>query len=112
MNFPIALTRIMSFEFDQTVSSCCPTISVIFLVADTVKRIFFRSPRERRVIASINKAQLGSFPVPIPPIELQGRYARLAANACAALLIPPVPLLVGLQRSAPPSCPCLLRDGA
>ena len=33
-------------------------------------------------IASINKTQFGSFPVPIPPVELQNRYAGLTANAC------------------------------
>ena len=44
------------------------------------KAYFLSIAKRTTGIASINKAQLGSFPVPIPPIELQSRYARLAAN--------------------------------
>ena len=29
---------------------------------------------------TVKKARLGSFPVPIPPIDLQCRYAKLVAN--------------------------------
>ena len=44
-------------------------------------KTYFLSVAKRTTgIASINKLQLGSFPVPIPPIELQDRYAKLIAN--------------------------------
>lgn len=44
------------------------------------KAYFLSIAKRTTGIASINKAQLGSFPVPIPPIELQDRYAKLIAN--------------------------------
>ena len=49
-------------------------------------KAYFLSVAKRTTgIASINKVQLGSFPVPIPPIELQERYAKLIANVrCVA----------------------------
>ena len=44
-------------------------------------KAYFLSVAKRTTgIACINKTQLGSFPVPIPPIELQNRYAGLAAS--------------------------------
>ena len=47
----------------------------------TYGKAYFLSVAKRTTgIASINKTQLGSFPVPIPPIELQNRYAGLAAS--------------------------------
>ena len=49
------------------------------------KAYFLSIAKRTTGIASINKAQLGSFPVPIPPIELQSRYARLAANVCCVV---------------------------
>ena len=32
-------------------------------------------------IASVNKTQLGGFPVPVPPMELQALYAKFVATA-------------------------------
>ena len=32
-------------------------------------------------IASVNKTQLGGFPVPVPPMELQTNYAEIVATA-------------------------------
>ena len=49
------------------------------------KAYFLSIAKRTTGIASINKTQLGSFPVPIPPIELQSRYARLAANTCCVV---------------------------
>ena len=51
-------------------------------------KAYFLSVAKRTTgIASINKVQLGSFPVPIPPIELQERYAKLIANVrCVAYM--------------------------
>lgn len=47
----------------------------------TYGKAYFLSVAKRTTgIASINKTQLGSFPVPIPPIELQNRYAGFAAS--------------------------------
>ena len=47
----------------------------------TYGKAYFLSVAKRTTgIASINKTQLGSFPVPIPPIELQNRYAGLTAS--------------------------------
>ena len=45
------------------------------------KAYFLSFAKRTTSIASINKAQLGSFPVPVPPIELQSHYAKLAANS-------------------------------
>ena len=45
-------------------------------------RAYFLSVAKRTTgIASINKSQLGSFQVPVPPIELQNCYVSLAAHA-------------------------------
>ena len=47
----------------------------------TYGKAYFLSVAKRTTgIASINKTQLGDFPVPIPPIDLQNRYAGLAAS--------------------------------
>ncbi len=45
------------------------------------KAYFISIAKRTTGIASINKTQLGSFPVPIPPIKLQHRYASLVDNA-------------------------------
>ncbi|MXW11331.1 MAG: restriction endonuclease subunit S [Synechococcus sp. SB0662_bin_45] len=52
----------------------------------TYGKAYFLSVAKRTTgIASINKTQLGNFPVPIPPIELQNRYAELVASvSCLA----------------------------
>ena len=51
------------------------------VVGSAYGKAYFISIAKRTTgIASINKAQLGSFPVPIPPIDLQYRYAILAEN--------------------------------
>ena len=45
-------------------------------------KAYFLSVAKRTTgIASINKTQLGGFPVPLPPLELQMRYERLADKA-------------------------------
>ena len=41
------------------------------------KSYFLSVAKRTTGIASINKTQLGGFPVPLPPIELQMRYERL-----------------------------------
>ena len=45
--------------------------------SDYGKAYFLSIAKRTTGIASINKTQLGNFPVPIPPIELQIRYANL-----------------------------------
>ena len=56
------------------------------LVGSAYGKAYFLSVAKRTTgIASINKTQLGSFPVPIPPIELQNCYAKLTTYArCVA----------------------------
>ena len=44
------------------------------------KAYFLSVAKQTTGIASINKTQLGNFPVPIPPIDLQIRYARIIAK--------------------------------
>ena len=39
---------------------------------------YFLSVAKRTTIANINKTQLGGFPVPLPPLDLQAQYGRLA----------------------------------
>ena len=47
----------------------------------TYGRAYFLSVAKQTTgIASINKTQLGNFPVPIPPIDLQIRYAEIIAK--------------------------------
>ena len=46
------------------------------------KAYFISIAKRTTGIASINKTQLGSFPVPVPPIKLQHRYARLVDDVC------------------------------
>ena len=46
------------------------------------KAYFISIAKRTTGIASINKIQLGSFPVPIPPIKLQHRYARVVDDVC------------------------------
>lgn len=41
------------------------------------KAYFLRVAKQTTGIASINKTQLGDFPVPVPPIDLQERYSAL-----------------------------------
>ncbi len=49
------------------------------------KAYFISIAKRTTGIACINKTQLGSFPVPIPPIKLQYLYARLVDNVrCVA----------------------------
>ena len=45
------------------------------------KAYFLSVAKQTTGIASINKTQLGNFPVPIPPIELQARYAQVVGKA-------------------------------
>ena len=45
------------------------------------KDYFLSVAKQTTGIASINKTQLGNFPVPIPPIDLQNRYAETVASA-------------------------------
>ena len=45
------------------------------------KAYFLSVAKQTTGIASINKTQLGDFSVPIPPIDLQTRYAGLVARA-------------------------------
>ena len=45
------------------------------------KGYFLSVAKQTTGIASINKSQLGNFPVPIPPITLQTRYAEMVASA-------------------------------
>ena len=48
-------------------------------------KAYFLSVAKRTTgIASINKTQLGGFPVPVPPLRLQRRYAETVAVARAA----------------------------
>ena len=56
------------------------------LVGSAYGKTYFLSVAKRTTgIASINKTQLGNFPVPIPTIELQHRHAKLTANVrCVA----------------------------
>ena len=45
-------------------------------------KAYFLSVAKRTTgIASVNKTQLGQFPVPVPPTELQALYAKILANA-------------------------------
>lgn len=45
-------------------------------------KAYFQSVAKQTTgIASINKTQLGNFPVPVPPIELQARYAQVVGKA-------------------------------
>ena len=45
-------------------------------------KAYFLSVAKRTTgIASVNKTQLGGFPVPVPPMELQTRYAKIVATA-------------------------------
>ena len=44
------------------------------------KAYFLSVAKQTTGIASINKTQLGNFPVPIPPIDLQIRYAEIIAK--------------------------------
>lgn len=45
-------------------------------------KAYFLSVAKRTTgIASINKTQLGNFPVPLPPVEYQSRYAALVEKA-------------------------------
>ena len=44
------------------------------------KAYFLSVAKQTTGIASINKTQLGDFPVPIPPIDLQTRYAKIVAS--------------------------------
>ena len=47
----------------------------------TYGKVYFLSVAKQTTgIASINKTQLGNFPVPIPPIDLQIRYAEIIAK--------------------------------
>ena len=45
------------------------------------KAYFLSVAKQTTGIASINKTQLGNFPVPIPPIDLQTRYTGIVASA-------------------------------
>ena len=47
------------------------------------KSYFLSVAKRTTGIASINKTQLGGLPVPIPPLDLQKRYALLAAEVQA-----------------------------
>ena len=52
------------------------------VVGSAYGKAYFLSVAKRTTgIASINKTQLGGFSVPVPPIELQARYAELLAGA-------------------------------
>ena len=45
-------------------------------------KAYFLSVAKRTTgIASVNKTQLGGFPVPVPPMELQALYAKIVATA-------------------------------
>ena len=45
-------------------------------------KAYFLSVAKRTTgIASVNKSQLGDFPVPVPPIELQVLYTKIVATA-------------------------------
>ena len=48
--------------------------------SDYGKAYFLSMAKRTTGIASINKTQLGNFPVPIPPIELQIRYASVIGS--------------------------------
>lgn len=48
------------------------------------KAYFLRVAKQTTGIASINKTQLGNFPVPVPPMELQERFAALVDRISAA----------------------------
>ncbi len=45
------------------------------------KAYFLSVAKQTTGIASINKTQLGGFPVPVPPMELQVLYAKIVATA-------------------------------
>lgn len=49
------------------------------------KRYFMSCAKQTTGIATINKTQLGRFPVLLPPLELQRKYARLVQQQEAAL---------------------------
>lgn len=52
------------------------------VAASEYGKAYFLSVAKRTTgIASINKTQLGGFPVPLPPLELQAQYSRLVAKA-------------------------------
>ena len=51
------------------------------IVGSTYGKAYFLSVAKQTTgIASINKTQLGNFPIPIPPIDLQIRYAETIAK--------------------------------
>ena len=45
------------------------------------KAYFLSVAKRTTEIVSINKTQLGGFPVPVPPMDLQRRYATIIATA-------------------------------
>ena len=52
------------------------------VAGNTYGKMYFLSVAKQTTgIASINKTQLGDFPVPIPPIDLQTQYAEIVASA-------------------------------
>lgn len=52
------------------------------VAGSTYGKAYFLSVAKRTTgIASVNKTQLGGFPVPIPPMELQALYAKIVATA-------------------------------
>ena len=54
------------------------------IVGSAYGKAYFLSVAKRTTgIASINKTQLGGFPVPVPPLDLQGRYAETVEAARA-----------------------------
>ena len=52
------------------------------VVGSAYGKTYFLSVAKRTTgIASVNKTQLGNFPVPVPPMELQALYAKIVATA-------------------------------
>ena len=79
----VSASYFIRLRLDET--SVCPTYVWAFMNSKTMKQRLFESARGAIGQANINAKELKSFLLPVPPLDLQHRYADLVETARSAL---------------------------
>ena len=79
----VAASYFIRLRLDET--SVCPTYVWAFMNSQTTKQRLFESARGAIGQANINAKELKSLLLPVPPLDLQHRYAELVETARSAL---------------------------
>ena len=81
----VAASYFIRLRLDQ--SQVCPTYVWAFMNSIAMKQRLFEAARGAIGQANINAREVKSFPLPVPPVDLQRRYAEMVGMAQSAMAV-------------------------